>query len=826
MIKKLLFITFLFIGIKIFATEYYVSINGNNSNDGLSEAKPWKTLSYAVKKVRPGDTVWIKAGNYGNENVVFTKNGTSNNPISFIGYKNEPGDVKELYYEYKKGREIDYNELPTFEGHDRKLNIGFKLYKRSHLIIKNIQIKDYRFPIDALSGANNLLFENVIVKNAGGSQSDGMGFRLTNYDNHHNVIKNSISINSSMTAYALCGDYNKVLGCKSFADEDDGVLKGGISMDYHVAISGSNNVVKRHYAVHVGDLTHTGHGIVLKGKGYKTENNIIEDCDIININGSIELRHRQVKNNRVTNIRIKAIDSRNSGGVHFRDGASYNIVEKVSIQGLKGKNGAFSFYDTVEDGGTKLAASNNVIKNVWIADTDLGIRIGSSSTSTKKHMIHDNIITNCTFYNVKTLIRFFSTAKGGNNIIQNSIINKTKKHYYKSVTPKGWLKRNNNYYDNEFDNPTNNGNISKSVNFVDKANRDFRLKKTSGCIDKGLETDLVNDDFLGTSRPQGDGIDIGAYEYEEVQLGQINAGEDKSICAGDSVELEVEGEGPFIWSTGETTKSITVDPTETMEYTVSNGSTTDSVIVNVNQLPVFNLGDDKLINKGDSVVINGPAGYSSYSWSTGGTTESITVSPQEQSIYKLTVTNENGCSHEESITINVKETQGVSSEQTEIKVSADQTICLGDVVELKASGGDSYLWSDGSTNNSIEVSPTVTTNYSLLVKKEGEIKTFNIIVYIGNDCVYSEKEMKLYPNPTSRFVNVDLKGYVVKGSEEELSMYLMTINGNVLKKETISSDYGNSIIERKFDLSSYSKGTYFFKVQSGAGVETKKLVLR
>ena len=53
---------------------YYVSNSGNNSNDGSTISTAWRTITYAASSgsdVSPGDTVFIKAGDYGNEYVVF-----------------------------------------------------------------------------------------------------------------------------------------------------------------------------------------------------------------------------------------------------------------------------------------------------------------------------------------------------------------------------------------------------------------------------------------------------------------------------------------------------------------------------------------------------------------------------------------------------------------------------------------------------------------------------------------------------------------------------------------------------------------------------------
>ena len=72
---------------KAFATEYYVSTSGSNKNNGRSVGKSWRTISHAAKVVKAGDIVWIKAGDYGRENVRIKIKGTESKRVSFIGYK-------------------------------------------------------------------------------------------------------------------------------------------------------------------------------------------------------------------------------------------------------------------------------------------------------------------------------------------------------------------------------------------------------------------------------------------------------------------------------------------------------------------------------------------------------------------------------------------------------------------------------------------------------------------------------------------------------------------------------------------------------------------
>ncbi len=57
------------------------------------------------------------------------------------------------------------------------------------------------------------------------------------------------------------------------------------------------------------------------------------------------------------------------------------------------------------------------------------------------------------------------------------------------------------------------GNVSVEPHFVDPLNGDFRLRAWSLCIDAGTTENAPTTDMLGVSRPQGDGVDMGAYEF-------------------------------------------------------------------------------------------------------------------------------------------------------------------------------------------------------------------------------------------------------------------------------------------------------------------------
>lgn len=144
-----------------------------------------------------------------------------------------------------------------------------------------------------------------------------------------------------------------------------------------------------------------------------------------------------------------------------------------------------------------------------------------------------------------------------------------------------------------------------------------------------------------------------------------DAGPDKVICAGDSVQLAASGGGQYQWSIGGNTPAISVAPTMTTNYIVivksDNGCTTqDDVTVMVYPVPSADAGADQTICAGETVLLSG-AGGEAYVWSNGDTMQSISVQPLVTTTYQLTATNFYGCSETDTMTVFVKSAPSLSS---------------------------------------------------------------------------------------------------------------------------------------------------------------------
>ncbi|WP_162427489.1 Ig-like domain-containing protein [Pontibacter pudoricolor] len=134
-----------------------------------------------------------------------------------------------------------------------------------------------------------------------------------------------------------------------------------------------------------------------------------------------------------------------------------------------------------------------------------------------------------------------------------------------------------------------------------------------------------------------------------------------------------------------------------------------AVTATVNPLPVATITPNgpTTFCQGGSVILTASAG-DSWLWSNGATTQSITVTSSGS--FSVVVTDAKGCQSVESaattVTVN-------SLPVATITAGGPTTFCQGGSVTLTASGGNSYLWSNGATTESITV--TTSGNYTVQV---------------------------------------------------------------------------------------------------------------
>ena len=110
---------------------------------------------------------------------------------------------------------------------------------------------------------------------------------------------------------------------------------------------------------------------------------------------------------------------------------------------------------------------------------------------------------------------------------------------------------------------------------------------------------------------------------------QVNLGNDTAICSGTSLTLDAGiQDATFSWSTGETSQQIVIDSPGEYWVLITKGEATgnDTIAINMQYPPeIVNLGNDITLSYGDSLVLDAGNPGSSYAWSTGESSQSITV---------------------------------------------------------------------------------------------------------------------------------------------------------------------------------------------------------
>ncbi len=206
------------------------------------------------------------------------------------------------------------------------------------------------------------------------------------------------------------------------------------------------------------------------------------------------------------------------------------------------------------------------------------------------------------------------------------------------------------------------------------------------------------------------------------------------------------GAGPYTynWSTGETTETITVNPTATQNYTVSvtdfclhqTATAAATVTVPVFQPIVLTTTPDiteicPYVTKTLKVAATGGAGNYQYFWymknaplGVISTKDSLVVTPSRSTTYFVRVTDQCGTTVIDSVVYTI------TSPPLVLNMSPQRLICPNDsvLIGVTATGGYGqyyYSWHhSGETTPNVMVAPSTTTTYTVSVSDE--CQTFRV----------------------------------------------------------------------------------------------------
>lgn len=183
----------------------------------------------------------------------------------------------------------------------------------------------------------------------------------------------------------------------------------------------------------------------------------------------------------------------------------------------------------------------------------------------------------------------------------------------------------------------------------------------------------------------------------------VDLGPDTTVCTGAVLNLDAGNPGSsYSWSTFEITQSINVTTTGlyTVNVTDQNGCVgNDAIGVTVSDLldPVIVASGPVTFCAGESVTLDAGPGQD-YLWSTGATTQTITVSTG--GLYEVLVTDQYGCGGTDDETVTILQLPNAV-----IQPGGPIAICSQDTITLSASNSFvNYSWNPGGgSTSSIEV---------------------------------------------------------------------------------------------------------------------------
>ncbi|MFH0867391.1 MAG: choice-of-anchor L domain-containing protein [Bacteroidota bacterium] len=238
----------------------------------------------------------------------------------------------------------------------------------------------------------------------------------------------------------------------------------------------------------------------------------------------------------------------------------------------------------------------------------------------------------------------------------------------------------------------------------------------------------------------------------------IDAGNDTTICLGDTASLVASGGISYQWSNGVNTAINPVSPVLTTVYYLTATNVCDgydSVVVSVNPLPfIVASSSPDSICEGSTAILNASGG-TSYFWSSNPADPSLSgqqtlaspvVAPSQSTVYTVTGTDIYTCANSASVTVNSYPAPIADFYATNTHGCVPHTVFFNDNSQ-NINFSTQYLWMFGDGNTSGLQNPS----YTYIM--DG-VYTVTLILTDGSSCsdtVTYQQLVHVYPAPYADF---------------------------------------------------------------------------
>lgn len=782
-----------------------------------------------VANGKSGDSVYFlpKVKNTGWKGMLYLNN-----------YDGDSGIFKYCVFKYvSEGYLQDQSNNPIKIKGNFILNAAFALYQA-----KNISI-------------SNCLFEtNYASFNAYGSYLILNNSLFTKHDG--SITQNNyIGYFDSCDTYISKCKFNNNLNTRSYPDH-------GINIGKDIGSKSSNTIVDCEFNnnLHTRLIIGSGSKALIESCVFKKDSsNYGGAFYIAGANGTI--RNCLFDENATNNFGAAVCISRSSYGTTFDNCIFKNSTSGTGVQCYEAYScPAFincSFINNDNQGLSATEGSDNLrIVNCFFTKNVSGIYLESGSHS----------IVNCTIVNNKASYantgginlgntsntKIYNTILWGNRNINNDKVqvyinqNNNKTGFYNCIIEgdSGSFQKGPNNDRNWIGTYENcDSNYPK---FTDTIKGDWTLlnscSEISSAHNKGFKgfirdprfptrdvlTFYSSLDLNGNQRIVGDSIDIGAYEIVNPKDRLIidEQPKDSLVCLGNDALFSVQTTGSitnYTWeysdngtnwfNAGSNTSALVLNSPafglQNRQFRVKLSAdcgknlTSDIATLKVANKPTAFAGKDTLVC--DAIPISLLAsGGKTYAWSNGSTSNVLSFTPTQDTVFVVEVLDSNGCTDKDSISIK-------KSQRPMVNLGPDKTIDDWGKETLDAGTHTSYLWNDKSTLQTLEVDGHV----QGLGKHLFWVEVENVDGCEARDSIYITVDdithilegktfaLNAYPNPTQNKLTFKLP----QGFQNGI-IHIYSLTGNLIK--TIRVQGTNPIIDMAF----LNAGTYLVQLYS------------
>jgi hypothetical protein len=301
----------------------------------------------------------------------------------------------------------------------------------------------------------------------------------------------------------------------------------------------------------------------------------------------------------------------------------------------------------------------------------------------------------------------------------------------------------------------------------------------------------------------------------------VNLGNNQQTC--DTILLDAGPGISYLWSTGETTQTITVPPlgsgSQTISVMVTDGSGCpgqDEVIISQANPPVVNLGPDQ--QACGQVTLDAGNPGNSYLWSSGQTSQAITVS--QTGTYVVEVTNAFSCVASDSVDIQVDPIPVANASYTG-PVNGNIVTFLNNSTPANAS----YQWTFGDGTGVDTSAQPVHTYFvpgnfvvTLIVTNDCGSDTTtlfiqNVVASLSDN--WFGQGMEVYPNPSDGLFTLRANDL----APDQLHLEITDVRGRTVMEREMQHLGGD--LQTSFDLSHLGEGLYQIRVigQTQQGIQ-------